>query len=82
MPEGQLENLEINFGHKTSIGLFCELQINTYRSVQEYDKYIPVVYKGVQLKAESTDQLFVKSGNNWGLIDCEENIDYIDYTGI
>ena len=75
MPNGQLENLEINFCHKTSIGLFCELQINIYKSVQEYDKYIPVVYKGVQLRAESTDQLFVKSGNNWGLIDCEENID-------
>ncbi len=40
MPTGQLENLEINFCHKTIIGLFCELQINIYKSVQEYDKYI------------------------------------------
>ena len=30
MPAGQLENLEINFCHKTKIGLFCELQINTF----------------------------------------------------
>ena len=61
MPVGQLESLEVNFCKRTKTGFFCELQINIYKSIQEYEKYVPVVYKGVQLRAESVDQLFVKS---------------------
>ena len=77
MPVGQLESLEVNFCQKTKTGFFCELQINIYKSIQEYEKYVPVVYKGVQLRAESVDQLFVKSlaNEHWGLIDCEERTD-------
>ena len=55
MPTGQLESLEVNYCQKTKSGLYCELQVIIYKSIQEYEKYVPVVYKGVQLRAESVD---------------------------
>jgi hypothetical protein len=71
---GELQHMTINFCDKTQLGFFCKLTLNVHKIVEEYQRYIPISYHGVQFRAENTDQILLKSSSgHWETLQCEDN---------
>jgi hypothetical protein len=50
------------------------LTISVHKKLAEYEKYVPIVYDDVQIRAHKNGQTFVQDENkHWGLVECEED---------
>jgi hypothetical protein len=74
LQSGDLEHIDIVYCDRSKIGLFCELTVSVHKKLAEYEKYVPIVYDDVQIRAHKNGQIFVKDENkHWGLVECEED---------
>lgn len=70
---GDLEDINLNFCDKTKEGLLCELDITAHKNIQEYSRFTPVIYDGVHIRAENSDQKFIRSNNGqWETLTCND----------
>jgi hypothetical protein len=83
LTSGDLEHVSVNYCDRNSHGLFCEIEVSTQKMVQEYRHYIPVAYKGVQMRAEYADQRFLRADDgSYYILDCvtDPEFDYDEET--
>jgi len=73
---GEQERMTINYCKEYTDGLFCEIAVNSFNTLQQYHKYVPVNYNGVQLKLNDPNQVLLKTNlGTWELLSCYPEIE-------
>lgn len=73
---GQIELVALNYCTKCNYGIFCQLEINSVSSSQEYTRFEPVNYDGAQIRFETDTQVLLQSSEgHWELLDCKNELE-------
>lgn len=73
---GQIELITLNYCVKCDYGVFCQLELNSIASSQEYIRFEPINYEGAQIRFETLEQsLLLSSEGNWELLSCSNEVE-------
>ncbi len=83
MPNGKLENLQLDQCTKEKLGLLCIVNTVAFMVTETYKRLIPINYEGVQLSATNQDEIFIlNSADKLGILNCGEIDNHLwDNTG-
>lgn len=71
---GFLQDVHVNFCSKISLGLFCEISLNSYKSIETYTKFSPIPYDDIIWIAENSEQILLKNRHNkYEIMSCEKD---------
>jgi len=76
---GSIERLGVNYCKRVSSGLFCELEMISSKTREEYIKFATIAYEGAQLRLPDRGQSLLQSATgHWEILECDEDSDYTE----
>jgi len=69
---GELDKITLKSCEKTTAGILCSIEVETYLSNKNYEIYGPVNYAGVQIILPENKYLAKSPENTYGLLTCRD----------